>query len=133
MADALDLGSIERAPFSALLGIRIESAGDGEARLRLPFRLDLLNEGGPQAPIHGGAIAALVDTAAVTALWTKPGLQQSATIAMSINYVNIGASSDLIAVAKVRKQGRKIASMTVEVLDESGRLIADSLATFRIG
>ncbi len=133
MADVFDPGSIERAPFSSLLGLKIESAANGEARVRMPFRLDLLNEGGPRAPIHGGAIASLIDTAAVTAVWTDPGTQQSATISMSINYVNAGVSSDLIATARVRRRGRRIATLIVEVADETGQTIADSLVIFRVG
>jgi uncharacterized protein (TIGR00369 family) len=133
MADAIDLRSIERAPFSTLLGLKIESAAHGEARVRMPFRLDLLNEGGPQAPVHGGAIASLIDTAAVTAVWTHPGMQQSATISMAINYVNPGISSDLIATARVRKRGRRIASLSVEVVDQSGQTVADSLVIFKVG
>ncbi len=134
MADELfDLRSIERAPFSALLGLKIEAAANGEARVRMPFRLDLLNEGGPQAPIHGGAIASLIDTAAVTAVWTDPKMQQSATISMTINYLNPGVASDLIATARVRKRGRRVASLSVEVVDESGQLIADSLVIFKVG
>jgi uncharacterized protein (TIGR00369 family) len=133
MADAVDLGSIERAPFSALLGLKIESARNDEARVRMPFRLDLLNEGGPQAPIHGGAIASLIDTAAVTAVWTDPKMRQSATISMTINYLNAGVSSDLIATARVRKRGRRVASLNVDVVDESGQLIADSLVIFKVG
>ena len=133
MADALDLRSIERAPFSALLGLKIESAGNGEARVRMPFRLDLLNEGGPHVAIHGGAIASLIDTAAVTAVWTEPRTQQSATISMTINYLNAGVSTDLIATARVRKRGRRIASLSVEVVDERGKVIADSLVIFRVG
>jgi uncharacterized protein (TIGR00369 family) len=133
MADVSDLRSIERAPFSALLGLKIESAVNGEARVRMPFRLDLLNEGGPQAPIHGGAIASLIDTAAVTAVWTDSKTQQSATISMTINYLNAGVSSDLIATARVRKRGRRIASLSVEVVDEKGQVVADSLVVFRVG
>jgi uncharacterized protein (TIGR00369 family) len=133
MADAIDLKAIERSPFSALLGLKIESAGNGEARVRMPFRLDLLNEGGPRVPIHGGAIASLIDTAALAALLTQPGLQRTATIAMSINFLNAGVASDLIAAAKLRKRGRRIASLSVEVLDQSDQLIADSLVIFRIG
>jgi uncharacterized protein (TIGR00369 family) len=133
MADVFDPASIERAPFSSLLGMKIESAANGEARVRMPFRLELLNEGGPQAPIHGGAIASLIDTAAVTAVWTDPSTQQSATISMSINYVNAGVSSDLIATARVRRRGRRIATLTVEVADEAGQTIADSLVVFRVG
>ncbi len=133
MADADDLRFIERAPFSALLGLKVESAGDDQARIRMPFRLDLLNEGGPQAPIHGGAIASLIDTAAVTAVWTDPKMQQSATISMTINYLTAGVRTDLIATAKVRKRGRRIASLSVEVVDEKGQAVADSLVIFRIG
>jgi len=99
----------------------------------MPFRLNLLNEGGPQAPIHGGAIASLIDTAALTALLTAPDLQRTATIALTINYVNAGVHSDLIASARLRKRGRRIASLSVEVADEAGQLIADALVTFRIG
>ncbi|HXR36631.1 MAG TPA: PaaI family thioesterase [Candidatus Binataceae bacterium] len=133
MADTFDFGLIERAPFCALLGIKIESAANGEARVRMPFRLNLLNEGGPQAPIHGGAIASLIDTAALTALLTAPDLQRTATIALTINYVNAGVHSDLIASARLRKRGRRIASLSVEIADEAGQLIADALVTFRIG
>ncbi len=133
MADTFDFGLIERAPFCALLGIKIESAANGEARVRMPFRLNLLNEGGPQAPIHGGAIASLIDTAALTALLTAPDLQRTATIALTINYLNAGVHSDLIASARLRKRGRRIASLSVEVADEAGQLIADALVTFRIG
>jgi uncharacterized protein (TIGR00369 family) len=133
MAELFDLRSIERAPFSALLGLKIESAANGEARVRMPFRLDLLNEGGPQVPIHGGAIASLIDTAAVTAVWTDPKTQQSATISMTINYLNAGISTDLIATAKVRKRGRRVASLSVEVVDEAGQVIADSLVIFKVG
>jgi uncharacterized protein (TIGR00369 family) len=133
MADTFDFGLIERAPFCVLLGIKIESAANGEARVRMPFHLNLLNEGGPQAPIHGGAIASLIDTAALTALLTAPDLQRTATIVLSINYMNAGVHSDLIASARLRKRGRRIASLSVEVADESGQLIADALVTFRIG
>jgi uncharacterized protein (TIGR00369 family) len=133
MADDFDFGLIERAPFCALLGIKIESAANGEARVRMPFGLNLLNEGGPQAPIHGGAIASLIDTAALTALLTAPGLQRTATITLSINYLNAGVHSDLIASARLRKRGRRIASLGVEVADQAGQLIADALVTFRIG
>lgn len=52
---------------------------------------------------------------------------------LSINYMNAGVHSDLIASARLRKRGRRIASLSVEVADESGQLIADALVTFRIG
>ena len=48
---------IERSPFAVMLGLRIESARQGESVVRLPFSQGLLNGGGPDVPIHGGAIA----------------------------------------------------------------------------
>ena len=44
---------LEQAPFSAVLGLKIESAANGSAKVRMPFDLRILNEGGPAAPIHG--------------------------------------------------------------------------------
>jgi uncharacterized protein (TIGR00369 family) len=133
MADESDLRFIERVPYSALLGLKVERAANGEARVRMPFRLDLLNEGGPRVPIHGGAIASLVDTAAVTAVWTDPQMQRSATISMTINYLNAAVETDLVATAKVRKRGRTVASLSVEVVDQAGQIIADSLVIYKVG
>jgi len=119
-------------PFVATLGLRLESADDGIARVRLPFDLSLLNAGGPQVPIHGGAIAALVDTAACAAVWTMSETIDSATVSMTVNYTGPGVASDLIAEAKVRRKGRRLASVSVEVRDSGGGLIADGLVTYKI-
>ena len=125
-------GVIERSPFAAMLGVKIESAGEGESVVRLPFSLKLLNEGGPNVPIHGGAIASLIDVAACAAIWSLPETTRSATIAMTVNYTGPGISSDLIARAKVRRSGRKVASLTVEVRDGHDALVADALVTYKI-
>lgn len=119
-------------PFVATLGLRLESATDGAATVRLPFNLSILNAGGPQVPIHGGAIAALIDTAACAAVWTMPETRNSATVSMTVNYTGPGVASDLIAEAQVRRKGRRLASVSVEVRDNSGALIADGLVTYKI-
>jgi acyl-coenzyme A thioesterase PaaI-like protein len=66
------LASLERSPFSAILGLKVETASVGAAVVRMPFDLRLLNDGGPDVPIHGGAIASLADFAACAAVWTMP-------------------------------------------------------------
>ncbi|MGH7917139.1 MAG: PaaI family thioesterase [Candidatus Binataceae bacterium] len=123
---------LEQAPFSLLLGLRVESAENGEAVARMPFEIKLLNHGGPGMPIHGGAIAALADFAACAAVWTLPETQRSATIAMTVNYSGPGIQSDLVACARVRRKSRRVASLTVEIHDEAGALIADALVTYKI-
>jgi uncharacterized protein (TIGR00369 family) len=126
------IASLEHSPFSAILGLKVESASTGSAVVRMPFNLRLLNDGGPDVPIHGGAIAALVDFAACAAIWTIPETQRSATISMTVNYTAPGIQTDLIAHAKVRNRGKRVASITVEVHDHAGALVADALVTYKI-
>ena len=126
------LVSLTQAPFSILLGLTLESAAEGEAVARMPFDLRLLNAGGPSMPIHGGAIASLADFAACAAVWTMPETQRSATISMTVNYTGPGIGSDLIATARVRRKGRRVASLNVEIRDSQLALIADALVTYKI-
>lgn len=124
--------SLEQSPFSAILRLRVESASEGEAVVRMPFDLRLLNAGGPSMPIHGGAIASLADFAACAAVWTMPETQRSATISMTVNYTGPGVGSDLIATARVRRKGRRVASLTVAIRDCQDDLVADALVTYKI-
>jgi uncharacterized protein (TIGR00369 family) len=126
------ISSLERSPFSATLGLKVESAGDGAAVVRMPFDSRLLNDGGPDVPIHGGAIASLADFAACAAIWTMPETQRSATISMTVNYTAPGIQSDLLAHARVRSKGKRVASINVEIHDKRGTLVADALVTYKI-
>jgi uncharacterized protein (TIGR00369 family) len=126
------LKSLEDGPFSALLGLKIESASEGQAVVRMPFDARLLNYGPADVPIHGGAIASLADFAACAAVWTMPVTRRSATISMTVNYTGPGVQTDLIARSVVRRHGRRIASITVEIRDRDDALIADALITYKI-
>ncbi|MBI3758733.1 MAG: PaaI family thioesterase [Deltaproteobacteria bacterium] len=126
------LVSLERSPFSAILGLKVESASVGVAVVRMPFDPRLLNDGGPDVPIHGGAIASLADFAACAAIWTMPETQRSATISMTVNYTAPGIKSDLVAYAKVRSKGKRVASINVEIRDQHDVLVADALVTYKI-
>jgi len=123
---------LERAPFSAMLGLKIESAANGSAIVRMPFDLRILNEGGPSAPIHGGAIAALADVAACAAVWSLAETTRTATVSLTVNYTGFAVNSDLIARARVKRAGKSIASLAVEIVDASDALIADALVTYKI-
>ncbi|HEY9156772.1 PaaI family thioesterase [Candidatus Binatus sp.] len=124
--------ALESAPFAAMLGLKIESAANGAALVRMPFDLRLLNEGGRAAPVHGGAIASLADVAACAAVWTLAETVRTATISITVNYTGFAVNSDLIARARVKRMGKRIASLSVEIADVSGALIADALVTYKI-
>jgi len=129
---AIALASLQRAPYAAMLGLKIESAEGGVAVARMPLRSELLNDGGPNVPIHGGAIASLADFAACAAVWSLAETERSATIAMTVNYARPAVRSGLLARATVRGTGKRVASLTVEIRDDSGVLVADALVTYKI-
>jgi len=124
--------ALERAPFAAMLGLKIESTANGASLVRMPFDLRLLNEGGPRAPVHGGAIASLADVAACAAVWTLAQTVRTATISITVNYTGFAVNSDLTARARVKRMGKRIASLSVEIADASDALIADALVTYKI-
>ena len=126
------LSELEQGPFSAALRLKIEACVEGEATVRMPFGEGILNAGGPDVPIHGGAIAALADFAACAAVWTMPQTRSSATISMTVNYAAPAVKTDLVARARVRRGGKRIASIAVEIRDQQGQLIADALVTYKI-
>jgi len=126
------MASLERAPFSAMVGLKILSSENGEATVRMPFSEKLLNEGGLNMPIHGGAIASLADFTACAAIWSLAQTQRSMTVSMTVNFTGPGIRSDLVATAKVRRAGKRLASINVEIVDDSRALVADALITYKI-
>jgi uncharacterized protein (TIGR00369 family) len=135
MADATNeavLRELEQGPFSAALRLKIEAYGEGEATVRMLFGSGILNAGGPDVPIHGGAIAGLADFAACAAVWTMPRTRSSATISMTVNYTAPAVKTDLVARARVRRSGKRIASIAIEIIDNEGALVADALVTYKI-
>jgi len=123
---------LQQGPFSAALRLKIEARSEGEVTVRMPFGDRLLNVGGPDVPIHGGAIASLADFAACAAVWTMPQTRSSATVSITVNYTAPAVKTDLIARARVRHGSKRIASITVEIHDQQGALIADALVTYKI-
>jgi len=128
----LAMASLERAPFSAMMGLKIISAKNGEAVVRMPFSEKLLNDGGPKVPIHGGAIASLADFAACAAIWSLDDTQRSMTVSMTVNFTGPAIQTALVARAVVRRNGKRLASIGVEIRDDASALVADGLVTYKI-
>jgi uncharacterized protein (TIGR00369 family) len=126
------LRQLTEGPFSVLLALTVDSATEGKVTVRMPFHPRLLNYGPPDVPVHGGAIASLADFAACAAVWTLAGTQRSATISLTVNYSAPAVQSELLATATVRRSGKRVASIAVEIRDRHDTLIADALVTYKI-
>ena len=115
---------VHNAPYPNFLGLKFEEIKQDYSRMRLPYRPEI-NQ--PAGIIHGGAIASLIDTSVVGALssgFTEP-VKRMVTIDMHVHYLDAGIEEDLIAHAAVRRRGRTVVYLEVDVVGEkSGKTCA---------
>lgn len=120
----------ETRPFYRLLGFRAQSVEKpGFSRLLLDDREELRNSRGD---IHGGVVAALLDAAMGNALRSalKDG-EGSATVSLTVNYLR-PARGKLIALGRVVRAGRSIASVDAQIEDSTGLVVAHAIGTLRV-
>jgi uncharacterized protein (TIGR00369 family) len=130
---ALVRGWLEHSPFASHLGLRLESLGHGEAELALPYEDKLATMGDV---VHGGAIAALLDTAGMAAAWsddTVPENLAGATVSMSVSFAAAARASDLTARATVVRRGHSLCFCEVTVLDAGDSVVAHGSMVHRYG
>jgi uncharacterized protein (TIGR00369 family) len=124
---------IPSSPHAAQLGIRLASIGTDEAVLELPYKPELATIGDV---VHGGAIGALVDTAAMAAAWATDDVPENpagSTVALSMNFAAAATGVDLRATARVAKRGGRLSFCEVSVTDPEGNMVAHGIATYRFG
>lgn len=121
------------SPYVAYLGLQLTEMQPDMAILTMPFRDELVTIG---TTVHGGAIASLIDTAAMVAAWsgaTAPANGRGTTVGLTVNYLAAAQSEDLKAIARVLRRGRSLVYLDVEVQNQAGTLIAKGLVTYKLG
>ena len=124
---------LPNSPHTAELGIRLASIGTDEAVLELPFKRELSTIGDL---IHGGAIASLIDVAAMAAAWASDEVPENptgSTVALSLNFAGPATGVDLRAHGRVAKRGGRLSFCDVTVTDPEGTVVAHGIATYRFG
>ena len=108
-----NFGSWKGRYFPDVVGLIFEEVRVDYARIRLPFRSEL-NQ--PAGLIHGGAIATLIDTVVVPALFsTYDDMPFVATIDLQIRYLNAAKETDLVAEGWVTRRGSSVCFCQAEV------------------
>ncbi|HET8851433.1 MAG TPA: PaaI family thioesterase [Ktedonobacteraceae bacterium] len=121
------------SPYVAHLGIQLNDIQPGVATLSLPFASELVTIG---TIVHGGAIASLIDTAAMVAAWSDtevPAKARGTTVNLTVAYLASVEKEDLQAVARVLRRGRNLVYLDVEVRSASGNAVAKGLVTYKLG
>ena len=122
--------ALGRVPFAGLLGIELAGAWRGAAALSVEVREELKRQGGL---MHGGALASLMDTASAFAVLTLLGLgEQTVTIDLQVHFLRPIFSGRVEARARVLRKGRRVATLSIDVADQSGKLMATGTTTYLI-
>lgn len=112
------------SPFQRVLGLSLESF-DAAAQtlvLRATYGAQIERTTG-SGQFHGGVIASLIDIAGDFALIAVLG-HGVPTINLRVDYLRPALGHDLLAAARVRRAGRSIGVVDIDVTGEGGRLIA---------
>jgi uncharacterized protein (TIGR00369 family) len=120
------------SPLGRELELRLEEARPDLVRVAMPFAKRRTTVGDT---VHGGAIAALLDTAATAAAWSgveDPARHRGTTIGFSVNYLDAANGEDLVAEARVIRRGGSITVLGVSVFAPGGRLVAEGLVTYKL-
>jgi len=120
---------LEEEGFHRTLGFRLLEWGDGRARVELEVTPKVEN---PNAMLHGGAIATLIDHAGTVAIFSsdrqgRPGV----TTDLTVTYLAPAPhGTTVVADALVLKNGKTLAFVTVDVRRKGdGVLVAQGRMT----
>ena len=120
--------TLEKVPFAKLLGIQLDSVEPGHAVLSMEVREEHKQNHGV---VHGGAIAALIDSAMALAI--MPLLaenERTTTVDLTIHYLRPLTEGTARSSARVVRAGRRVITVSAELFDEKGKLAATALSTY---
>jgi uncharacterized protein (TIGR00369 family) len=121
---------LARSSFIAFMGLEVLEADPAreEVSMRMAMRPEF-ERGAGSKQWHGGPIAALIDTAgdyALVMMLRRP----LPTINFRVDYLRPAIDTALIATARVRRAGKSVGVVDVDVYDKKRNLVAIGRATY---
>ncbi len=119
---------IKTTPYLRHLGIELVEIEAGKAVMKMPMKEELRQ---PYGLLHGGATASLIDTATAFAVIGAIGRDEKATtVNLTVHYLRPVIDENCICTAKVVRAGKRLITVSAEVHNEAGKLIATALSTY---
>ncbi len=108
---------LEAIPYMSFMGIELERA-HGELLTVMRFSDHLI--GNPTLPaLHGGTLGALMESAAVFELmWRVDMTSVPKVVNITVDYLRSGRPVDTWAKARLSRQGRRVATVSVQAWQE---------------
>jgi uncharacterized protein (TIGR00369 family) len=122
--------TFDASPFLGFLGLRVVGLDReaGTLTVTMPMRPELERRLG-SGQFHGGPIAAFIDTVGDYAIGMAVG-GGVPTINLRIDYLRPAVGGVLTGTARVRRAGRTVALVDVDVYDEGQALVAVGRGTY---
>lgn len=121
-------GVLHNLPFAKLIGMRLVDMQLDMAVIKIDMRDDLRHPGGI---LHGGVTATLIDTTMAFAVRTRVGpTEGTATIDLTVHYLQPHITGTFICTANVVRAGKRIFTVSADVHNEEGVLIATAISTY---
>lgn len=119
---------LARNNFTSWMGLDIRHAGDGEIEILAPWREEFISNPDRRF-VHGGVLAALIDTAGSFAVATRLG-RPPQTIDMRVDYHRAAMPGPLTVIGRVIRLGRTLATSDAFVYDAEKVLLTSGRAVF---
>jgi uncharacterized protein (TIGR00369 family) len=121
---------LDNSPFIAFLGLKVVEADPAKERVTMTCAMrPEFERGKGSGQWHGGPLAAIIDTVGDYALIMalRRGLP---TINFRVDYLRPAIKTDLIVTATVRRSGKSVGVVDVDVFNEQKALLAIGRATY---
>ena len=122
--------NLDRSPFISFLGLKVVEADPAREQVTMTCSMrPEFERGAGTGQWHGGPLAAIIDTvgdyALVMAL--RRGLP---TINFRVDYLRPAINTGLVITARVRRAGKSVGVVDIDVLDDRKVLIAVGRASY---
>ena len=119
-----------RSPFITSLGLEVTETDpdNGQITMRASMRPEF-ERGSGTGQWHGGPVAALIDTVGDYALVMLLG-RPLPTINFRVDYLRPAIKTSLTLVGRVRRSGKSVGVVDIDVFDDARNLVAVGRATY---
>lgn len=120
--------ALKNLAFARLIGMELTGIRLGEADVKIEMRDDLRQ---PYGILHGGVTATLIDTAMAFAVRTHlEEYEITTSVDLTVHYLRPHSEGVLVCTARVVRPGKRVFTVSADVINEEGKLIATGLSTY---
>lgn len=120
--------SIRNLPFAKMIGMELVDMRTDEAVIKIEMRDELRQ---PAGVLHGGVTATLIDTAMAYAVITRLAEgERASTVDLTVHYLRPHTEGTFTCTAKIVRAGKRIFTVSADVANEQGKLIATAVSTY---